>query len=141
MDNLDWEIYFDFEDYKLFKEKYPDFLEFFDHPEKNINEYLKMLAETNKPKIDWGTFEEYHHEVMSFIEMTQEQLRSLTEQKQSAIRETTPDHLREKSDAKKLMMGKARTTTVGDRLTKALAKGITKVGTMIHRGSISSKRR
>lgn len=58
-DKTEWAIYFDFEDYKRFKAEYPEYLEFFDHP-KNINEYLKVLSETKKPKVDWATFEEYH---------------------------------------------------------------------------------
>ena len=52
-------------------------MEFFDHPERNINEYLKVLSEKQKPKVDWATFEEYHNEVMAFIEETQKKLGSL----------------------------------------------------------------
>lgn len=82
---LGWIIYFDFEDYKRFKSEYPDYLEFFDHPVKNINEYLKVLSQTSRPKIDWATFAEYHREVMAYVEWTKEKFEGLQQVDVSAM--------------------------------------------------------
>ena len=66
----EWSIYFDYADFRKFKSDFPEFLEWLDNPEQHINSLLKADAETNKPKIDWNTFRDYHNDVMAFIEMT-----------------------------------------------------------------------
>ena len=73
----EWSIYFDFEDFKKFKKEYPEFLDWLDSPEDHINELLKADAESNKAKVEWDTFADYHNDVMAFIDLTQAQIRSL----------------------------------------------------------------
>ncbi len=36
-----WSLYFDFKDFMTFKKENPEFLDWLDHPDENINEILK----------------------------------------------------------------------------------------------------
>ena len=87
----EWSIYFDFDDFVKFKKEYPEFLEWLDSPEDHINELLKADAESNQGKVEWKTFQEYHNDVMAFIEMTEAQVTSLKSLLTYEQRRTDPE--------------------------------------------------
>ena len=96
-----------------------------------------MLSETNKPKIDWATFEEYHNEVMAFIDLTQEQLRNLKNPPKATTDNTrvTDLSMHDETDINRLTMSKFNTTFASKRLTQALATGLKKTLTAARRNT------
>ena len=64
-------IYFDFDQFSKFKEQNPEFLEWLDNPENQIEELLRESTQSKEPKIEWEDFVEYHEEAMAFIERTE----------------------------------------------------------------------
>ena len=70
-DRHQWEIFFDFEDFRVFKSNNPEFLDWLDKPDIYISEFLKEQQNNDiGRKISWEIFEAYHNESISFIEHT-----------------------------------------------------------------------
>lgn len=121
-----WSLYFDFDDFSTFKTENPEFLDWLDHPEDNINEMLKAQSSVDKPKIDWDTFEFYHNEVITFIDFTQEKLLAIQEQAtfgRSATNKMSEDRATEVMPLANMKMNR-NVTENPRKMTQRLAAGL-----------------